>query len=332
MVLDRDNNRRVGDFNLVHIINSLDGDWVRTQMQNAISASVPVIVSELPFHNFECRKIREEFSKALIDYTESGQAFCCPNFLSIPDISLHRYVEFDASIKEAKALILYGFDSSHPPHIGDDLCKELHVINLGIFEDLVAGKNETIATETAKSEFTKNFGAKDFVLCVADFAPHNNQLMLLLALEHLNLPLVLISRQSKHASRYAKAVSSFHRNSITRIIELADDDTILKALLAARVHALIAWNEPVDAMNLHAVMKGCNVVASKNTALSHMLQGNGVYYCNQGDKNAINNAINAAYYAPMPQNAFLNLAPNKIPTWQETIEQTLQVYKNVLFR
>lgn len=322
VVLDRENNYPVNNFNLVHVINSLDSKWVQLQIHKATLARIPVVVSELPFHNFECRKTREEFSRALIEYAENGQAFCCPNFLQTPDISLHRYIELDPSIKNANALLLYGFDPQNPPSISRELCSALHVINIGI-SGIEFVKDTGHSSANVEIGFSEKLGISDFVLCVADFAPHNNQLMLLLALEHINLPLVLISRQSTPVSRYAKAVRSFHRNSVTKIIDSADDNIIMEALTKARVHALIAWNEPVDAINFHAALQGCNIVASKNSALSHMLHS-GVYYCNQGDKNSINNAINAAYYAPRGKSVDTTLT--QIPTWQETIAKTREVY------
>ncbi len=176
--------------------------------------------------------------------------------------------------------------------------------------------------------FEREYGVKDFVLCVGRIESRKNQLMLLKALENEEIAVVLAGGGFSYQPDYLAAVKQFKRKGRTIILDRISSEMLAAAYAAARVHALPSWFELPGLVSLEAAAHGCNVVVGDNGTASDYL-GDRAFYCNPADEKSIYNAVMGAYYAPR-KTGLKELACSF--SWEAFIDTTWQSYQKILGR
>jgi glycosyltransferase involved in cell wall biosynthesis len=169
--------------------------------------------------------------------------------------------------------------------------------------------------------FTARHGQADFVLCVGRVEPQKNQLALIEALAGTDLPLVFLGPPAE--PEYFVACQRRADNAVfyPPLPPLAVAD----AYAAARVHALLSWDETLGQPTLAAGLAGCNVVAPERPAFREYL-GEEAWYCDPADLRSIRQAVLAAWEAPRTGALRSRLLDC---TWERAAIETLRAYETL---
>ncbi len=310
------------NFDIVHLFNFATPAYTEALGQRAFAANVPFVVSTLcedvaAFHS-QSRALAE----ALVGYVQSGQnrAFWES---SKPDLSrIPGCQPFDNAWTARNAAALLPNGSKEAETLRRDYAgiKKIVEIKLG-YE--VGGK-----PAPDPKAFEREFGVKDFILCVGRLESRKNQLMLLKALEDVDLPVVLACGGFTYQPDYDRAIRNFKRRGKTVILGRLSDQMLANAYAAAKVHVLPSWYELPGLVSLEAAYYGCNVVVTNNgTAWDYL--GDKAFYCNPWDEVSIRETTLAAYNSPLKQGLKEVVMSN---TWDSVADKTLATYNESLGR
>lgn len=185
---------------------------------------------------------------------------------------------------------------------------------------------EISETEASPELFISEYGISDFILCVGRLEARKNQLLLLKALEDVDLPLVFACGDFAYDERYAAACRSFKRKGQTIFLKQLSAEMLCSAFTAAKVHALPSWYELPGLVSIEAARYGCNVVASDyGTARDYL--GSSAFYCAPDNPEDIKNAVLAAFHSE--NSPSLKKAVQRF-TWSEHAAEVEQVYRQIL--
>ncbi len=173
--------------------------------------------------------------------------------------------------------------------------------------------------------FSRSYGVRDFVLCVARLEPRKNQLMLLEALRDDPRPVVLLGGGFAPDSSYAALCRGFPRRGPTLILSRLPSEMLAAAFREAAVHCLPSWYELPGLVSLEAALYGTRVAASSWGAIADYLAGD-IAYLEPDDPDDIARAIDAAL-ALEPERA---TARARSFTWARTAAETLAVYEELI--
>jgi glycosyltransferase involved in cell wall biosynthesis len=172
------------------------------------------------------------------------------------------------------------------------------------------------------SRFTARRGQAGFVLCVGRVEPEKNQLGLIEALAGTDLPLVFIGPPAD--PEYFEACQRRAGQAVfyppLAPLEVAD------AYAAARVHALLSWDDTVGQASLAAGLAGCNVVVPDRPFVREHL-GEEAWYCDPADLGSIRRALLAAWEAPKAGGLRAHLLDF---TWERAAVETYRAYEALL--
>jgi glycosyltransferase involved in cell wall biosynthesis len=101
-----------------------------------------------------------------------------------------------------------------------------------------------------------------FILCVGRVEPRKNQLMLLLALQESDLPVVFADGGFMYQPEYFDMCKAFARKGRTVFTGRLSDELLVSAYRACRLHCLPSWYELPGLVSLEAASYGCTVIAS----------------------------------------------------------------------
>ncbi len=182
--------------------------------------------------------------------------------------------------------------------------------------------------EKKDEKFIKQYGLKDFILCVAaGFGYRKNQLSLIRALKGTGLSLVFVGEcRTKGEERYYRKCLSESDQTVNFLPRLSEK-MLASAYKAARVFALPSYFESFGLVYLEAAASGCNVVATSFSGIREHL-GNLGWYCNPYDIDSIKKAVLEAYNSPKKHEAQQYILNNF--TWERVAELTLEVYLKVI--
>lgn len=304
-------------FDLVHLFNFALPDMLRAQAERAHAAGVPFVVTTLAedipsFHNQS-----RAFAEWMISYVQNKQNRELldthrPRLDRITPVS--RFLN-DWVAENAAALFTNGISESRI--IERDYPEAAQRIAIELGYELGAPADPSL--------FVREYGLEGFVLCVGRFESRKNQLMLQLALENEDIPLVLVSGGFTYQPDYDAAVRQFKRRGRTLIVERLSPQMLASAYAAAKVHVLPSWFELPGLVSLEAAHAGCNIVACNNGTSRDYL-GSDAYYCDPADEESIRNAVIAAYYSPhrdQLRGRILGFS------WDRCCRETLQAYEAV---
>lgn len=307
-------------YDIVHLFNFAMPDMVRVLGERAQRAGVPFVVTTLcedvpSFHNQSIA-----YATTLIEYVQKGQE---PGWWSghRPEVELIEGCEaFDNQWTAQNAAALFTNGARETQVVKSTYGTGATVIEIPLGYEVGARGNPAL--------FINEYGVKDFVFCVGRFESRKNQLMLLKALEHVDLPVVLASGGFTYQPDYDAAVRNFKRNGQTVILERVSMEMLASAYAAARIHALPSWYELPGLVSLEAAYHDCNVVvADRGTSRDYLAED--AFYCEPTDEDSIKNAVIAAYYSPVPATLKERVVKN---TWESIAETTLNAYGQVLGR
>ncbi len=305
-------------YDLVHIFNFALPDITRAFAEGAKRAGVPFVVTTLcedvtNFHNQS-----HAVATALTEYQKRGQDAGWWASHKVDINSVPRSGSFDNrwTAENAAALLTNGSRESAVIKRENPRTGKIVEVKLGC----------EVAGEADPSLFVNAYGVKDFVLCVGRLESRKNQLMLLKALEHSEIPVVLAAGGFSYQPDYDRAVRSFKRTGKTIILDRVSPEMLASAYKAAKIHALPSWYELPGLVSLEAARYGKNVVVTEaGTARDYF--GDLAFYCEPSQESSILNAVMAAYYSPVsPKLAEIA----RTFTWQASADATYKTYNEIV--
>ena len=305
-------------YDLVHLFNFALPELTRAFAERAHRAGVPYVVTTLCedvslFHNHS-----HVVSAALIEYQRRRQDRLWWEQNRIDPADIPACAPFDNrwTAVHAAALLTNG---AHESAVVARNCPEARtIVEVKLGCEVSAAPHADL--------FEREYGLRDFVLCVGRLESRKNQLMLLKALEDSELPVVLAAGGFSYQPEYEQAVRSFKRRGQTLVLGRISNEMLASAYAGAKVHALASWYELPGLVSLEAARYGCAVVATRNgTAPDYF--GPIAFYCDPASESSIYEAVTAAYRAP--RNSDLAHIAEQY-TWQRTADETYAIYEKVL--
>ncbi len=319
-VLDLEMKEDPRNYDIVHLINFAMPAFLEQAGRRAKDAGTPFVVTTLcedipTFHNQSLQA-----ASTLVGYVEGGQdrnwyAQHWVNPTSVPGCE-----PFQNGWVSQNAACLFANGENEKQVIASTYagCAPIEVIPVGY----------DFGQSATPDLFVSEYGVKDFVFCVGRFESRKNQLMLMKAMEDLEMPVVLASGGFSYQPQYDQAIRNFKRKGQTIILERVSAEMLASAYAAAKVHALPSWYELPGLVSMEAAYHGCNVVAADNGTAKNYL-GDFAFYCQPGDESSLHNAILAAYYSPARPGFKEHVAQF---TWEKATERTVSLYEQVVGR
>ncbi len=306
------------DYHLVHLINFAMPQMVEVLGKRAKEASVPFVVTTLceDIPTFHEQSI--EAARALVQYVQVGQdrEWLASNWKDPSQVPGCAPFDNSWAAQNASALLVNGEEEARVLQKTYGQTAPVVTIPLG-YEVSEQDANPTL--------FEREYGVKDFIFCVGRFESRKNQLMLLKALEDVDLPVVFASGGFSYQADYFEAVSSYKRKGETLVLERLSPEMLASAYAAAKVHVLPSWYELPGLVSLEAAYYGCNVVVTENgTAKDYFKER--AYYCDPASEHSVRNAVLAAYYSPVDENLKTIVSQY---TWSRFAENTLRLYESL---
>ncbi len=215
------------------------------------------------------------------------------------------------SHKEAQTMV------QHADHPGFPYTVTPHGVDLETFR------------RSGAQPFIDRFGVEDFVLCVGAVERRKNQLLLVEALKDEGRPIVLIGPCPE--ADYLEFVRDVGGENLV-VTGRLDRALVASAYKAAAVHVLPSFAEGAALANLEAAAAECPMVVS-NRSSEFEYFGDGVHYCNPGDRRSIRTATRAALReAPHRAGARAVLVERlgQNLSWERTARVTELVYRSLL--
>lgn len=305
-------------YDLTHLFNFATPDLTRALAERVVAANKPFVVSTLcedvpKFHNQS-----QLLSSALIEYVRRGQdtAWFETNKRAFANVPAAQRFNNDWCVEHAAGLLTNGAAESNVIKRDYPNAAKVFEVKLGY----------ELAGQVGAELFASQYGIKDFILCVGRLESRKNQLMLLKALEHCEIPVVLAAGGFSYQPEYEQAVKNFKRAGPTLVLGRLSDQMLASAYSAAKVHVLPSWYELPGLVSLEAAYHSCNIVATRfGTAQDYF--GDHAFYCQPDDQYSILNATLAAYYSPLKQGLKELVMTYR---WDKTVEETLKVYEAVI--
>jgi glycosyltransferase involved in cell wall biosynthesis len=194
---------------------------------------------------------------------------------------------------------------------------------------VVYNATDTSYCHATPDEFGERYGISDFVLCVGKIEPRKNQLNLLRALKGTGRHLVLIGGPIPNVPEYFQAVKALMTNepNLLHIPFLPPGSTLLgSAYAAAKVHALVGFNETPGIAALEAGLAGANLVNSNTHPVREYFK-DASWYCNPHKLDSIHDAVTSAMDAP--RNGKARKLISERYTWERAARDTLKAYESI---
>lgn len=305
-------------YDLVHLFNAALPEMLRTYAERAKQAGVPFVVTTLyenirSFHNQSV-----SLASALIGYVQQAQSRSWwkehrPNLATIPVCS---NFPNDWTFRNAAALLTTGVSES----------TVLRADYPGIANIVELPMGYEVGAQGEAALFEREYGVKDFVLCVGRIESRKNQLMLLKALEESELPVVLVGGGFSYQPEYDRAVRAFKRRGRTLILDRLSPQMLASAYAACRVHVLASWYELPGLVTLEAAACGKNVVLTECGSGVDYIGDHG-WYCDPASEHSIRTAIGAAFYGPVPAELAMRA---RTFSWTAAGKALVQCYEGIL--
>jgi glycosyltransferase involved in cell wall biosynthesis/tetratricopeptide (TPR) repeat protein len=306
------------DFDIVHLFNFVLADMIRAHGERAQRSGIPFVVTTLnedvpSFHNQSISTAR-----ALIEYTQRGQDSTWWESVRKDLTNVAPCAPFDNSwtARNASLLMTNGERESAVLRRMYTDCAPIAEVRLG----------HEVNASADPGLFERAYGVKDFILCVGRIESRKNQLMVLKALEKIDLPVVLASGGFSYQPDYDRAVRSFQRSGRTIVVDRLSPEMLASAYAAARIHVLASWYELPGLVSLEAASYGKNVVVTdRGTTWDYF--GETAFYCDPSEERSIANAVLAAYHAPVRAGVREIACAAR---WDHMIDETLGHYERIV--
>jgi glycosyltransferase involved in cell wall biosynthesis len=306
-------------FDIIHIINLTMTGSTEKLAQSASRQRKPFVVTTLQ-EDFPKFRSKVHFAaNRLTAYVKSGQNPETLKFFSeaIHHVPQSTHLTSPFAALSANRLLACGEHEASLLHRMFPR-SSVSVVKFGIAK--------RIHTNISKDLFTSAFNVKDFVLCVGSVEPRKNQLMLLTALEHDNIPIVFVDGTTTYSPSYKNACMEFKRSSKTIFTGTLSNEMLVSAYMSAKVHCLPSFYELPGLVSLEAARYGCKVTASLWGTLPDYL-GNTIRYFEPDDSNDLRSSLLDTIESA-PHNELLSLATSF--TWEKSAADVLSIYMEIL--
>ena len=179
------------------------------------------------------------------------------------------------------------------------------------------------------NSFFKEFGIKDFILCVGKIEPRKNQLLLANALKNTEFKLVFIGDAISENLGYFQSFQQVVNQSenIIHIKSLPYDSNLLASAYAScKVHVLLGTNETPGIVSLEAALAGANILVADCKPVKEYF-GDYASYCKSLSTEDIREGVNQAF--SKNKNSITKNHVMKNYNWNVVAEKTLEAYKNI---
>jgi glycosyltransferase involved in cell wall biosynthesis/tetratricopeptide (TPR) repeat protein len=305
-------------FDLVHLFNFATANLTTQLAKRAQDAGVPFVVTTLyedvPTFHHQSHAVAIK----LLEYVVRGQdrQWWSSHTLDLDSVIPAERFEADWLADNATALFTNG--SGETKAIQRDFPQADLVVEVPLGHE--------VGCMVGPELFEREYGVKDFVLCVGRIETRKNQLMLLKALEDSDVTVVLAGGGFSYQPEYEKAVRAFKRKGCTIILDRVSPEMLSSAYAACRIHVLPSWYELPGLVSLEAAAHGKNIVVTR-TGTTGDYVGTKAFYCQPWDPNSINAAISAAFYAPVKEGL---VEMTKSYTWDTAVDKTVSAYEKIV--
>lgn len=307
-------------YDLVHLYNFATPTLTHQQAAGACGAGVPFVVTTLYEDIPQFHTQSHYAADKLMDYVSRGQP-AGSWMLSLQELSrVPQAGRFQVDQIAATAAALMPNGKGEALALKRDFPKARKIMEVHVGSEIGACVGPEL--------FERTYGLRDFVFCVGRLESRKNQLMLLKALEHSDLPVVLAAGAFSYQPEYEEAIRAFKRKGRTVILRHVDAEMLSSAYSACRVHVLPSWYELPGLVSLEAAAHNKNIVVTRTGTTADYVGDKG-FYCLPWDSDSIHAAVMAAFYAPVRE-GMVEMAHSF--SWDNSVRETLQVYKSVVSR
>lgn len=206
---------------------------------------------------------------------------------------------------------------------------DLHWVG-SCFEIAHYGVDPTLFLDADPSSFKEYSGIEQkFVMQAGRIEPAKNQAMLCWALREYDIPIVLVG-SSKNWPAYTDLCQKISGNRL-RIFPHLPQKMLASAYASAAVHVLPSWMETCGLVSLEAALSGTPVVGSTFGHELEYLECD-AWYGDPGNSKSIENAVLSALSAGRNSERAIAMKRKVLErfNWEQTVDQTLKVYRRVL--
>ncbi len=291
VTIDLEGKENPAHYDIVHLFNFATPDITKAYAQKAHAAGVPYVVhtlyEDIPRFHHQSHAV----AASIIEYVRRGQdkTWYAANKVDVSKIKPCDRFENEWTAEHAAALFTAGPRESQLLRREFPRCAET--------VDVYAGC-EITASHASPDAFIREYGERDFVLCVGRLETRKNQLMLLKALEDSEMTVVLATSGVSYQPEYDAAVKAFKRKGKTLILPHLSTDMLASAYMACKIHVLPSWYELPGQVSLEAAHYGKNIVVTDEGTPEDIF-GNAAFYCEPWNEKSIRAAVDAAYYSPV---------------------------------
>jgi glycosyltransferase involved in cell wall biosynthesis len=306
-------------YDIVHFVNLTSFELIEKYAKLCVQEKIPYVVTCLleDWRRYFGRMISA--NRMLEKYCLSGQEkdSWYKYLLAQENIDIVDFPDYNFILNHASAIFASGESE-------EKLIKELYPL-VGNVEVSRFAPNLEPASDGGML-FRSQYLIDDYILCVGRIEPRKNQLMLLKALEEVEIPVVFVTGTHASIKNYESLVKNFKRKGRTEFIKNLSDEMLASAYAGAKVHVLPSWYELPGLATLEAAKAGVNVVATRSGSTTDYL-GEDAFYCEPQDPLSIKTAIMAAYYAPPKVNLKAKMQQY---SWSHSIDIVERSYARIL--
>jgi glycosyltransferase involved in cell wall biosynthesis/tetratricopeptide (TPR) repeat protein len=306
------------DYDLVHLFNFATTELTTELAKRAKNAGVPFVVTtlyeDLPNFHHQSHVVAIK----LLEYVDRNQDRRWWEALNVDlgaVVPAERF-RVDWLVENGAALFTNGAGETAAISRDFPMASQIVEVPLG----------HEIGRMVGPELFEREYGVRDFVLCVGRIETRKNQLMLLKALEDSDVTVVFAGGGFSYQPEYDNAVRAFKRKGRTIILDRVTPEMLSSAYAACRIHALPSWYELPGLVSLEAAAHGKNIVVTRMGTTADYV-GTKAFYCQPWDPDSINAAITAAFYAPVKE-GLVEMA--KSFTWDKAVDMTVSVYEEMI--
>lgn len=197
--------------------------------------------------------------------------------------------------------------------------EKMHVVPLGVDDNFEKAGKET---------FIAKYGIRDFILSVGRIEPRKNQLNLIKAVKHLDLPLIIIGDPVQGYEKYYQECRSASDKNVFFIKRLAHNDPLLASAYAAcKVFALQGWFETPGLAALEAGLAGARLAVTKYGSTKEYFNDY-AEYLNPACAGSIKDAIILSLNKDNQKALKRHIKDNYL--WSNSAQETIKAYKELL--
>lgn len=288
------------------------------------------------------------------DYLYHSPNFVLPNFsgrkvVTIHDLSTILYPQYHP--KSRTSFVNKAIENSvlHADHvITDTEFIRAQLINyFGINENRVtsvplAASDDYRAYTSTECEKTLNelsLSYRHFFLFVSTIEPRKNLNNLLDAMEKYSaknysfLPLVIVGGKGWNSEEIHNKIDRLQRKGVVKYLGYIPKPSLVKLFSAAKALIFISHYEGFGLPVLEALQSGTPVITSKDSAMSEVVAGNGVFV----EPENVEDIEGAITFFASENEAFegmrlSGMAHAKSFSWVKCAQETINVYRNTLLR